>query len=146
MRGYYSDKVEVSWQGLDFGEGLAMGSFITPAQTTPSFSQKAQLKGKVIRSFNADRSGTLTILVNQSSKLQQQLIQKANDDRLNRNVVGPLVIKDIASGRQTTYQNAYIQTNPDEPFAAEDSDISWVFGYESVDKTVPLDNANVVGN
>lgn len=146
MRGYYSNAIEVTWQGLDFKEGLASGSFLTPARTSPSYTQKVQVSGKVIRSFSADKSGTVTATVDQASKLHQDLLEKAQSDRVNRDVVSPMVIKEISSGRQTTYQNAYIQAEPDEPFGMEDGVISWVFGFESVEYTTPKDDANLVGN
>jgi hypothetical protein len=147
MRQYYSNAIEVTWQDLDFKEGLAQGSFITPARNAPSFSQKPQLNGKYIRSFNADKGGTVTVLVNQSSDLHQKLLEIALEDRVpSGKKVGPMVIKDIASGRQTTFQNAYIQSETDEAFALEDSDLSWVFGFEKVEYTNPQDNANLVGN
>lgn len=146
MRQYISNNVEVTWQGLDFKDGLAVGTYITPARTTPSYTQKAQVNGKVIRSYNADESGTLTLLINQSSALHRELITLAKADMLTHQIVGPMVIKEAATGDQTTYKNAYIQTIPDISFSMEDADISWLFGFESVEYIEGGLNENIVGS
>jgi hypothetical protein len=135
MKAYNSNSVEITWQGLDFKEGLASGTLISFTRTGPSFTMKDQANGKVIRSFNPTLSGTATITVNQSSQLYQDLLAQAQLDRVNQNVVGPMVIKEVSSGRQVTLKSAFIQTVPDETFAMEDSDISWVFGFEAIENT-----------
>ena len=38
MKQYSIDRVELSWQGLDFKEGLASGSTITEARVAPSWN------------------------------------------------------------------------------------------------------------
>jgi len=86
--------------------------------------------GEGIRTFSPDRSATISILVNQESKTHQQLRQLAEDDRDNRNKVGPMVLKDTTSGEQ---------------FATESSDFTWVFMCERITKTVAINN-NLVGS
>ncbi len=145
MRQYSIDHVELGWEGLDLKEGLAAGSTITEARTAPSWSMKTSANGEGIRTFNPDRSATISILVNQESKTHQQLRQLAEDDRDNRNVVGAMVLKDITSGEQFTYHNAFIVTDPDEVRATESSDFTWVFMCERITKTVAINN-NLVGS
>ena len=145
MRQYSIDHVELGWEGLDLKEGLAAGSTITEARTAPSWSMKTSANGEGIRTFNPDRSATISILVNQESKTHQQLRQLAEDDRDNRNVVGPMVLKDTTSGEQFTYVNAFIVTDPDEVRATESSDFTWVFMCERITKTVAINN-NIVGS
>lgn len=145
MKNYSSDFVEIAWEGLDFKEGLAAGSFVTEARTAPSWSGKTSVAGELIRTFNPDRSATVSILVNQTSKLHQQLRQLAENDRLNRNVVGAMVLKDTSSGEQFTYVNAFITVDPDEIRATESQDFTWVFMCERITKTVSEDQ-NLVGS
>lgn len=145
MRQYSIDHVELDWEGLDLKEGLAAGSTITEARTAPSWSMKTSANGEGIRTFNPDRSATISILVNQESKTHQQLRQLAKDDRDNRNVVGAMVLKDTTSGEQFTYVNAFIVTDPDEVRATESSDFTWVFMCERITKTVAINN-NLVGS
>lgn len=145
MRQYSIDHVELDWEGLDLKEGLAAGSTITEARTAPSWSMKTSANGEGIRTFNPDRSATISVLMNQESKTHQQLRQLAQDDRDNRNVVGPMVLKDTTSGEQLTYHNAFIVTDPDEVRATESSDFTWVFMCDRITKTVAINN-NLVGN
>lgn len=145
MKQYSIDRVELAWQGLDFKTGLAAGSSITEARTAPSWTMKTSAAGEGIRVFNPDRSATLSVLVNQESKLHQQLRQLAESDRLNRDVVGPMVLKDTTSGEQFTYVNAFITVDPDEIRATESSDFTWVFMCERISKTVS-ENQNIVGS
>lgn len=145
MRQYSIDRVELTWQGLDFKPGLAAGSSIVEARTTASFSDKTSAMGELIRVYSADKSGTLTILVNQESQLHQDLKALSAADRLNRNIVGAMVMKDTSSGEQYTYKNSYIQTDPDETRGTESTDVSWNFRFESIEKSVSA-NQNLVGN
>ena len=59
--------------------------------------------------------------------------------------MGPMVVLDTSSKEQLKYKNAYIITQPDEVRAAESADFTWVFAYESFEKTVAADN-NLVGS
>lgn len=145
MKQYAIDKVELAWQGLDFKEGLAAGSTITEARTSPSWTLKTSAVGEGIRVYNPDRSLTISILVNQESRLHQQLRQLAQQDRDSRTIVGPMVLKDTTSGEQFTYVNAFISTEPDELRATESSDFTWVFLAERPDKSVSIDQ-NLVGS
>jgi len=145
MKQYAIDRVELAWQSLDFKEGLAAGSTITEARTAPSFTLKTSAVGEGIRVFNPDRSATISILVNQESRLHQQLRALAAADRDSRDIVGPLVLKDTTSGEQFTYVNCFISTEPDEIRATESSDFTWVFLCERIDKTVS-ENQNLVGS
>lgn len=145
MKQYSIDHVELAWEGLDFKPGLAAGSSVTEARTAPSWTMKTSANGEGIRTFNPDRSATISCLVNQESKLHQQLRQLAESDRLNRDIVGPMVLKDTTSGEQFTYVNAFITVDPDEIRATESSDFTWVFMCERITKTVSEDQ-NLVGS
>lgn len=145
MRNYSIDQYNLTWQNLDFAEGLAAGSSFVEARTTPAFTMKMSARGKGIRVYNTDRSGTTTILVNSESKLNQDLRALAKQDRLTRDVVGAMVGKDSSSGEQFTYKNAFIVTEPDETRATESTDVAWVFMWEDIDKTVSTDQ-NLVGS
>ncbi len=145
MRNYSIDKVELAWEELDFKAGLAAGSTITEARTTPSFTLKVLANGSTVRVYSTDRTGTISIIVSQESKLHQDLRALAQTDRDTRQVVGPMVLKDTSSGEQLTYRNAFIQTVPDEIRGTESSDFTWVFMFEDFEKTVSIDQ-NLVGS
>lgn len=147
MRQYSIDTVELSWLGLDLKEGLAVGTAITEARNAPAFSIKPTASGKVVRVYNPDRSGTLSVIIDQESETQQNLTSIAKADALpgTRTQVGPMVLKDAASGEEITFENAFIMQEPDMTRGTESATFTWTFGFENVTKTVPQTLQNLVG-
>jgi hypothetical protein len=147
MRQYSIDQVEVSWQGLSFKEGLATGTSITEARNAPSYTQKVNgAVPRVVRIYNPDRSGTMTIVVDQESRLHQELRALAALDVVARNVVGPMTVRDNSNDETLVYQNCYITSDPNETRGTDSATFEWVFAFENFVKTPSLNNANVVGN
>lgn len=147
MRQYASDKVEISWQGLDLMQGVAQGSFITEARNAPTYSQKPTgVRSRVVRTRQPDRSGTLSIVLDQESETHKQLRALMQLDDVTRSVVGPMKVRDLSSGEDFTYTNAYIQTEPDEIRGTEAQTVTWVFNFESFIKLNGPQGANVVGS
>jgi hypothetical protein len=97
MFNYSADKVDITWLGLDFGEGIADGTFITDTRANQSFTMTPLARGKIVRTFNPQKHGTLTILVNQSSALHQQLLAIAAADRDpdQRDKVGNMKVSEV---------------------------------------------------
>lgn len=145
MRQYSIERCEVNFFGIDLKPGLAQGTSITEARTSPSWTQKPTGTGKVVRVYNPDRSGTLSIVVDQESAVHQQLRSLSLTDRASRNVVGVLTVKDTTSGESFFYTNAYISTDPDETRGTDSATFTWVFNFEDVEHTVAIDN-NIVGS
>ena len=146
MRQYSIDQVEVSWQGLSFKEGLAAGTSITESRNAPSWTQKVNgAVSKTVRIYNPDRSGTITITVDQESLLHQQLRALAEADVLARNVVGPMTIRDNSNDETMSYLNAHIASQPNETRGTDSSTFEWVFNFENFAKLPALGNANTVG-
>lgn len=145
MRQYSIDQVEVAWNSLDFKEGMAAGTTIVAASNASAWSNAPTGQGKVTRVFNPDDSGTVTILVDQTSTLHQQLLSIAAADRIpaTRSQVYPLKIDDTSSGEKIVFQNAYISTRPDFSRGTDAVTFPWVFAYE---KTAPEPNTNNTTN
>jgi|GEM_PF-6547415 len=147
MRQYGIDQVEVSWQGLSFKEGLAAGTSITEARNAPTFTQKVNgAVSRVVRIYNPDRSGTITIVVDQESRLHQQLRSLAEADVLTRAIVGPMTVRDNSNDETMVYQNAHISTQPNETRGTDSATFEWVFNFENFSKLPALGNANSVGD
>lgn len=148
MRQYSIDNIELAWLGIDFKDGLAAGTSVQEARSTPAWSIKpAGAVPKIVRVFNPDRSGTVTITVDQESQLHQDLKAIANADRLpgTRTQVGNMVLRDNSSEEEITWINAFIMTEPDKSRGVESTTFAWVFAFENfTDEAVdPL--GNVVG-
>lgn len=149
MNQYSIDGVELGWLGLDFKAGLASGTSIVEARNVASWSIKPRgAVPKVTRVYDPNRSGTVSITVDQEAKLHQQLKAIARADRLpaTRDKVSDMVLKDASSGEMVTWKNAFIMTDPDFTRGVESTTFTWVFSFENSDDT-PVENlANNVGN
>jgi len=145
MKQYSLDQCELAWQDLDFKEGIVAGTPIQEARTAPRWAKKTSGRGELIRSKNPDDSGTVSIVVNQTSKLHQQLYTLAEQDDVNLDIVGAMVLTDNTSGEQITWKNAFIETLADEARATEESEFTWVFGFEERTTKTSVDQ-NLVGN
>ena len=144
-RNYSIDKCELGWFGLDLKPGLAAGTSITEARASVAWTNKISGMGGVTRVYNPDRSGTVTVVVDQESSTHQDLRALAQLDVQTRNIVGTMTLKDTTSEEVFYYKNAYIATEPDESRGTESTTFSWVFNFESVEHTVSA-NENLVGN
>lgn len=147
MRQYSIDQVEVAWLGLDFKEGLAQGTSITEARNAPSWTMKPTGQGKAVRVYNPDRTGTVTIVVDQESQLHQSLldISKADRNPATRTQVATMVLADKSSGEVVNFLNAFITTDPDLTRGTESATFSWVFAFEDVQKEPVANLTNLVG-
>jgi hypothetical protein len=147
MRQYSIDQVELSWLGLDFKEGLAQGTSITEARTSPSWTVKPTGQGKAVRVYNPDRTGTVSVLVDQESQLHQSLlsIHQADQNPATRTQVATMSLKDTSSGEVVSFLNCFISTEPDLTRGTESATFSWVFAFEDVTKEPVTTLTNQVG-
>lgn len=145
-RQYSFDRVQASWATLDIKEGAAAGSNLQEARTSPNWSMKPTGTGGIVRVYNPDKSGTLTVTVDLESKLHQQLLGIAQLDEVNRNQVFPFVVTDDSSGQITTYVNAFLLGTPDESRGTEAGTVAWVWGYERKQPIPSSGTANLVGD
>lgn len=150
---YSSDGWKIVWTlpdgvTVDFAEGLSKGSFVAEARATPTYTHKPLLNGDGVRSYSADTSGTVTFLVDQSSKLHQRLLEIYYTDRESRNQAGTItctLLGPSGNVRQKFYRAAYIMSSPDESDGDVSADVSWVFGVTAIEKTYPQNNNAIVG-
>jgi len=146
MRNYGIDRVELSWFGLDLKPGLAAGSSITETRTTQSFSLLPGGMGSVTRTYNPDRSGSVAILVDQTSQTHKDLMVLSQVDRATRGVVGVMTLKDISSDETIYYKNACIASDPPTVRGSVAGTYTWVFLFETAEYQGGNANANVVGS
>lgn len=132
MRQYSIDNVNLSWLGLDFKEGLAAGASITEARNASAWSIKPTGQGRAVRVYNPDRTGTVSVVVDQESQLHQDLLTIAAADRnpATRDQVGTMLLTDNTSGESVEFRNAFIMTEPDLSRGTESTTFTWVFGFE----------------
>lgn len=144
MRQYSADGVKVSFFGADLSEGLASGTFIQIARNAPTWTQKPNGVGGIVRLFNRDLSGAASLQIDAESKTHQVLVTLANTDRLVRSIVGPLLITDKSTKEVTLCNKAYISTIPNIQKGTQAAVLSWVFNFEAVINQSFGFNANAV--
>lgn len=146
MRQYAADRVKVGWTfSGDLTPGLAAGTFVQEERNAPTWNTKPDGFGGLIRMFNKDRSGQVTLLIDQESREHQVLRTLANTDRLTRALVGPLVVTDLNMKELAFYNQAFILTDPNLLKAVGPSTVAWVFAFSSIAYQAFGANNNVVG-
>jgi hypothetical protein len=145
MRQYASDKVVVSWTGLDLTPGLAEGSFVVIRRNVPTWTQRDNGVGGTIRLFNPSRSGEVDLLLDTESKTHQQLLILASVDRLTKAIQAPLIVFDGNTRETFVFTNAYLMTEPDEQRATTSVEVTWTFAFTTIEHVPNPSDQNVVG-
>ena len=145
MRQYSADGIKVSWFGVDISSGLAQGTFIQIARTSPSWTIKSNGVGGIVRMYNPDRSGTADLQIDAESSVHQSLITLANSDDITRSIVGPMVVRDLSTQEVVLLNRAFILSIPVLTKGTQSSVFSWSFGFETEIVQSFDFNANAVG-
>ena len=118
-----------------------------PVVDAESATMVGDLESEVRDTGNLDvlLDSTLTVTVDQESKLHQQLLAIMLADDVGRNQVFPGLMTDKSSNAVSVYQNMFIENDPDESRATESATFAWVMGFE---RKIPAPNPgddNIVG-
>lgn len=138
-RNYSADFVEVAWFGLNLKPGLAAGSFLVPT-VGPRWIKKVTGMGSIVRQYQTDESGSISMTFDQESQTVVDLRLLAATDKALRNVVGAMLVRDTSSGTVVTYVNAYISLAPPQPYGNDAQIQTWVWDFESVSYKANADN------
>jgi hypothetical protein len=145
-RNHSIDQIDLTWQGLDFKPGVVQGTFVSVSWANDAFTVKANGMGGITRTFHPANNGTVTVTVDGSTKLHQQLWKLHESDRITRQVVGPMRLFDNSIGDTVLLVNTFI-TQPPEPIGneSENPDYTWTFQFERRVVTPNDGNNNVAG-
>lgn len=133
---------------LDLTDGLAEGTFITVSTDEDRFSKQVGANGKVVRTRNANRSGTIELTLMQQSLAHLQLFYAAaQDDAADNQRIGNFYIVS-AEGELPlnlfTLEDCWIKKLPDTTGSKENGERTWMF---DVAKVLPdLDAAQTAIN
>lgn len=146
---YSADQVILVWKGIDHGDGLAQGSFISETEGAGGWANKSNARGtKATRVFNPEKMGTVDILVDQESLLHQQLLAVYELDSKpgTRSQVGPLIMTDKSTGEEVKWQNAYLAKRPNVTRSVEGGTVTWTYNYERKEQKALTTLASTVGD
>lgn len=125
VKTYSPEKVEVIVAGVKI-HGFSEGSLVTVARTSDAFTMVVGADGEVGRSFNPDRSGTVTIMLKSDSDSNDFLSALAIADELSLNGTFPILVKDGNGTSLTAADTCWIQKRAEAEHAREINDREWV--------------------
>ena len=120
------DPKEVS---VIFGENIIRGfseSQVTVTRDNPAWEMVIGADGEATRVKSNDRSGTITITLQQSSPSNDDLSLIANADELSNAGLRPLYIKDNLGTSLFSAVTAYIEHIPEAAYGKTQNDRVWV--------------------
>lgn len=123
---YDAGKVIITW-GPHIVTGTAEGSFVRASRNKPSFAMRTGSDGASVRSKSRDKSGTVEIVVMQTSPSNDFFAAMAVQDELFDTGIMPLVVKDLNGTTLITGAEAWLQKPADVDFGSESGDRSWTF-------------------
>ncbi len=144
MRLYSVDGLKVAFFGADLTDGLAVGTFLSVTRNAPTWTQKVNGIGGVVRMYNPDRSGFVSLQVDAESKEHQLLVTLANADAVSRSIVGPFLVRDTSTREVSYFNKTYISTIPPLEKGTTSTVFTWVFNFETAVRQSFDFNANVV--
>ena len=122
---YASDEVRIIVGGIPIS-GLADGTFVSVARDEQAFTKVTGADGTTSRAKSANRSGSITLTLSQTSPSNDVLSALAVADEETGAGVVPVLIKD-GSGRSVHATDAaWVQKMPDAEDGKEITDREWV--------------------
>lgn len=112
--------------------GFADGTFVSVERAVETFSKVVGAGGEVARVKSADRSGTMTITLLQSSNSNMVLNALADADEQSGAGTFSIQIKDLTTGGDIQATDAWIKGKPKVEYGKDLSNREWVFEFASV--------------
>jgi hypothetical protein len=132
---YASDEVQIIVGGVPMS-GLADGTFVSISRDEQAFTKVTGADGSTSRSKSANKAGTITITLKQTSPSNDVLSGFMIADEQGNAGVVPVMVKDTG-GRTLHYASAaWVQQAPDQDFAKELSEREWIMDCARIDMFV----------
>lgn len=114
--------------------GFADGTFVTVERAAETFTKVVGAYGEVARVRSADRSGSMTITLMQTSNANSYLNGLANQDEQSGTGIVAIQVKDTTTNTTINATEAWIKTKPKAEFGKDMGNREWVF--ELADVTI----------
>ncbi len=135
---YSPKRVEVIVAGVPL-RGFADGTFITAERTSDAFSTNVGADGEASRTASADRTGKVTITLQQTSDSNDFLSGLALGDEVSLNGQFPFLLKDTNGRTLIEAPCAWIDKIANSEFSNELTDREWVI---SLGEMIPFVGGN----
>lgn len=129
LKTYDPRKHDIVFAGILINEGLADGTFCTIASEAPGFSVKVGVDGEVTRTRSHNKVATATVVLMQTSEVNERLSALYAADRaaVNGQGVGVFYVQDRGGTTVLQSSKAFISDDPDVTLEAEASTREWTF-------------------
>lgn len=107
--------------------GFADGTFVTVERASETFTKVVGAYGEVARVKSADRSGSMTITLMQTSNSNLFLNSLANRDEQSSDGIVAIQVKDSTTNTTINAREAWIKTKPKAEFGKDMGNREWVF-------------------
>lgn len=143
VRTYAADEVRIVVGGALIS-GYADGTFVSVSRDEQAFNKITGADGTTSRSKSANKAGTITLILQQTSPSNDVLSAFMIADEQTNNGVVPVLVKDT-SGRTLHFAaSAWVQQMPDQDFSKDIEERQWVLDCAAIDSFVG-GNANQAG-
>jgi hypothetical protein len=135
VRTYAADEVRIIVGGIPIS-GLADGTFVTIARDEQAFNKVTGADGSTSRAKTANRAGSITLTLQQTSPSNDYLTTLMIADEQGGNGVVPMLVKDESGNTVASTAAAWVQQAPSQEFSKDVSEREWVMDCARIDMTV----------
>lgn len=125
VRTYSPGAIVMTVNGVAMG-GFADGTFITVARDEQSFTKVTGADGSVSRSKSNNRSGTITLTLQQTSPSNDVLSALLAQDELDNSGVISVLVKDNSGDSRFFSGTGWVQGMPSVEYGKEIANREWV--------------------
>lgn len=132
FKNYDPGTIAVTFKGIPM-LGVMDGTFVTVERNEDAFSVAVGAAGDVARVRNRDKTGMVTVTLQQGSPINDLLTAQALLDEVSGLGFGPLMVKDLRGTTLVLAPIAWIKKMPTVEFGDELSGREWVFECASLE-------------
>lgn len=139
VRTYSSRRMSVIIGGTPI-TGFAPDTFINVAPTADSFTKSVGSSGEVSRAEVADRTGTVTLTLQQTSPSNEYLTNLHDQDRVSLDQTVEFLLKDENGTTVISAEDAWISRLPDSEYSQEVGTREWTIELSDMFAFIGLNN------
>jgi hypothetical protein len=124
VRTYNLADIIMTWGGIPI-EGGGDGDKISIAPTGDDWTMQVGTDGEVIRSYQNNLSGRVTLTLIYGAPINAFLSAIARQDRLTGDGVFPLSITDLRGNSLFSAESAWIMKRPEVPLGRDAGSVEW---------------------
>ena len=145
LKTYDPKNVAIAWNGININSGIAPDTFLTVVRDEDSFFKTVGADGKVARTRNANRAGTIELTLMQNSEVNKLLSAAAlADEETDVDVTSVFSIVDPADPTGIflmTAKDCWVKKLPDIEYGKEYGTRTWMFDCATLSIASEVNNA-----